>query len=184
MASDGPSCSATLFGLAPCGVLPATDVAAGAVRSYRTFSPLPAFAPSGAPAGKPVFSSRRSIGRGQAAFLVETPGIGNGPARRSLRRSEGGRYIFCATNPSGHPARALPGALPCGARTFLPSTHLSEARSRQAPKGRVERRSSGRLRRTIIAFRNLRIDGFTNLRTLRTTRPSSAARTHFELVNS
>src|SRR5688500_19466752 len=30
-----------LFGLAPCGVLPATDVAAGAVRSYRTFSPLP-----------------------------------------------------------------------------------------------------------------------------------------------
>jgi len=32
---------ATLFGLAPCGVLPATDVTAGAVRSYRTFSPLP-----------------------------------------------------------------------------------------------------------------------------------------------
>ena len=35
---------ASLFGLAPCGVLPATDVTAGAVRSYRTFSPLPAFA--------------------------------------------------------------------------------------------------------------------------------------------
>src|SRR5688500_9794726 len=33
--------NATLFGLAPCGVLPATDVTAGAVRSYRTFSPLP-----------------------------------------------------------------------------------------------------------------------------------------------
>ena len=32
---------AALFGLAPCGVLPATDVTAGAVRSYRTFSPLP-----------------------------------------------------------------------------------------------------------------------------------------------
>ena len=31
---------ATLFGLAPCGVLPATGVTAGAVRSYRTFSPL------------------------------------------------------------------------------------------------------------------------------------------------
>jgi len=41
VASDGPSCIATLFGLAPCGVLPATDVTAGAVRSYRTFSPLP-----------------------------------------------------------------------------------------------------------------------------------------------
>ena len=32
--------NATLFGLAPCGVLPATRVATGAVRSYRTFSPL------------------------------------------------------------------------------------------------------------------------------------------------
>ncbi len=31
-----------LFGLAPCGVYPAPDVTAGAVRSYRTFSPLPA----------------------------------------------------------------------------------------------------------------------------------------------
>src|SRR3954471_16551492 len=30
-----------LFGLAPCGVLPATRVTTGAVRSYRTFSPLP-----------------------------------------------------------------------------------------------------------------------------------------------
>ena len=31
----------SLFGLAPCGVYPAPDVTAGAVRSYRTFSPLP-----------------------------------------------------------------------------------------------------------------------------------------------
>src|SRR5688572_9770444 len=31
---------APLFGLAPCGVLPATPVARRAVRSYRTFSPL------------------------------------------------------------------------------------------------------------------------------------------------
>jgi len=30
-----------LFGLAPSGVYPATDVATGAVRSYRTLSPLP-----------------------------------------------------------------------------------------------------------------------------------------------
>jgi len=46
--SDGPPVRpkplASLFGLAPCGVLPATSVARGAVRSYRTFSPLPAFA--------------------------------------------------------------------------------------------------------------------------------------------
>jgi hypothetical protein len=31
-----------LFGLAPCGVCPATAITDGAVRSYRTFSPLPA----------------------------------------------------------------------------------------------------------------------------------------------
>ena len=34
-----------------------------------------------------------------------------------------GRYLFCATDPSGCPARALPGALPCGVRTFLPLQH-------------------------------------------------------------
>ena len=38
--ADRLACAtATLFGLAPCGVLPANDVTAGAVRSYRTFSP-------------------------------------------------------------------------------------------------------------------------------------------------
>ena len=31
----------SLFGLAPCGVYHASAVTAGAVRSYRTFSPLP-----------------------------------------------------------------------------------------------------------------------------------------------
>jgi len=30
----------SLFGLAPCGVYPALNIAAQAVRSYRTFSPL------------------------------------------------------------------------------------------------------------------------------------------------
>src|SRR5271166_3871946 len=33
--------SPPLFGLAPCGVFPATAITGGAVRSYRTFSPLP-----------------------------------------------------------------------------------------------------------------------------------------------
>ncbi len=37
----------SLLGLAPGGVYPATPVAGGAVRSYRTLSPLPAFAPKG-----------------------------------------------------------------------------------------------------------------------------------------
>ena len=31
----------SLFGLAPCGVYPACPVTVAAVRSYRTFSPLP-----------------------------------------------------------------------------------------------------------------------------------------------
>ncbi len=43
----GRPITASLFGLAPCGVLPATRVATSAVRSYRTFSPLPAFALAG-----------------------------------------------------------------------------------------------------------------------------------------
>jgi hypothetical protein len=33
--------SSSLFGLAPCGVCPARCITAAAVRSYRTFSPLP-----------------------------------------------------------------------------------------------------------------------------------------------
>ena len=37
LSSPGPS----LFGLAPCGVCPARCITATAVRSYRTFSPLP-----------------------------------------------------------------------------------------------------------------------------------------------
>src|SRR5438046_3836398 len=55
VASDGQSSNATLFGLAPCGVLPATRVATGAVRSYRTFSPLPTFAPERRESGRYIF---------------------------------------------------------------------------------------------------------------------------------
>jgi len=42
--TGGPR-SVPLFGLAPHGVCRASDVAAGAVRSYRTLSPLPALRP-------------------------------------------------------------------------------------------------------------------------------------------
>src|SRR5688572_3090775 len=41
------------------------------------------------------------------------------PYSPKRQRREDERYIFCATGPSSCPARALPGALPCGARTFL-----------------------------------------------------------------
>jgi len=62
----------SLFGLAPGGVYPATPVTRSAVRSYRTFSPLPVKA---------------------VCFLWHFP--------------------------SARAAQALPGTLPCGARTFL-----------------------------------------------------------------
>ena len=38
---NSPGSSPSLFGLAPCGVYPARSIAEAAVRSYRTFSPLP-----------------------------------------------------------------------------------------------------------------------------------------------
>ena len=66
--------AASLFGLAPCGVLPATDLTAGAVRSYRTFSPLLAFA---------LRASAK-----QASWACRA-------GEREAR--EGGRYLFCAT---------------------------------------------------------------------------------------
>ena len=73
---------ASLFGLAPCGVLPAICLTADAVRSYRTFSPLL-------------------------------------PARTTEAKRNGLAVYFLCHYPSSHPDRALPGALPCGVRTFL-----------------------------------------------------------------
>jgi hypothetical protein len=102
----GRSDSASLFGLAPCGVLPATRVATGAVRSYRTFSPLPLDS-------------------------------------RAFARSLGAVYFLCHF-PSGYPDRALPGALPCGVRTFLSPSRPSGATAQQA---RVVRYDSAALRR-------------------------------------
>ncbi len=59
-ASDGPSLIpfgiAFLFDLAPCGVCPAADVTISAVRSYRTFSPLPRLKRGG------MFSVALSVG--------------------------------------------------------------------------------------------------------------------------
>ncbi len=49
-----------LFGLAPGGVCPAPRVTAGAVRSYRTVSPLPAVAQRAKAGG--LFSVALSLG--------------------------------------------------------------------------------------------------------------------------
>ena len=92
---------ASLFGLAPCGVLPATRVTTGAVRSYRTFSPLPTFALR-ATVGKPC------------------RGLPSEAAKRRRRA-----VCFLCHCPSGCPDRALPGALPCGVRTFLPPSRFA-----------------------------------------------------------
>src|ERR1700734_3383460 len=79
---------ASLFGLAPGGVCRAVGVAASAVRSYRTISPLPA----------------------------------------PLARRLGG--IFLLHFPWTRVPQALPGTVPCGARTFLHPLPLARARAR------------------------------------------------------
>jgi hypothetical protein len=113
VASDGPSCNATLFGLAPCGVLPATGVTAGAVRSYRTFSPLPTFAlraTVGKPRG-PALRSTRSVRRRAVYFLchwsvrLPCPGV----TRRTALRSSDFPPAF-ALRASARQAHRNPGA--------------------------------------------------------------------------
>ncbi len=91
--------NAPLFGLAPGGVYPATGVATGAVRSYRTLSPLP---------------------------VPHHPGVAGPSAVCSL-------WHF----PSARAAQALPGTLPCGARTFLPPAAGAAGRR---PSGRLPQR--------------------------------------------
>jgi hypothetical protein len=65
-----------LFGLAPGGVYPATCVTAGAVRSYRTISPLPIgnggefVAPATAPPLKRSLRSHVPIRRSQAVYFL------------------------------------------------------------------------------------------------------------------
>jgi len=90
--------------------LPATRVATGAVRSYRTFSPLPTFALR-ATVGKPIRWSATTCGK-------PAHGLPSEAAKRRRRA-----VCFLCHYPSGCPDRALPGALPCGVRTFL-SAHL------------------------------------------------------------
>ena len=84
------------------------------------------------------------------------------PAHRSARSARRWAVCFLCHCPSSCPDRELPGALPFGVRTFLPSTRHCVARSglrrmtgealpsrERAAERRVERRSSGPLRRTV-----------------------------------
>ena len=68
----------SLFGLAPCGVYPASGVTAGAVRSYRTFSPLPrrrALAANSLEADRPGSSSKEGVAEA-VCFLWHWPSTG------------------------------------------------------------------------------------------------------------
>ena len=139
-----PGTRASLFGLAPCGVLPATRVTTSAVRSYRTFSPLPTYALR-ATAGKPARARHRTRPRVLPAVAPE--------ARKRA-------VSFLCHCPSSCPDRALPGALPCGVRTFLPPSPATRASARQAREASrrdddtdLSRRSSrSERRRTIVWF--------------------------------
>ncbi len=91
----------SLFGLAPCGVYPATAITGCAVRSYRTFSPLPPLR------GAALWS--KSLGYPMDASPKGCP-------------TQWWRYILCGTSRPRAltPAsRTLSGTLPCGVRTFL-----------------------------------------------------------------
>ena len=108
-ATTGRDSPPLLFGLAPRGVCRASAVASGAVGSYPTISPLP-----------------------DVSALV---GRARGFPRTCHRGRTHRRFIFCGTFRSGDWSAqavslyyqirplALPGALPCGVRTFLPHDH-------------------------------------------------------------
>ena len=69
----------SLFGLAPCGVYPAPGVTAGAVRSYRTISPLP---------------RRWTAGRWRTQQAGRTPGRSPGSPPRSRGVAEAVSFLW------------------------------------------------------------------------------------------
>src|SRR5215831_12019997 len=126
-----PRSTPPLFGLAPGGVCRAACVAASAVRSYRTVSPLPRHP------------------------LPISPGLWGRVRGRGARRS-----VLCGTVPRVTPAGRYPAPHVHGARTFLPSGLSASAGVAVRPtdrlgmgcaEGHVKARcrgvSSGRFRR-------------------------------------
>ncbi len=96
--------------------LPCRSVARLAVRSYRTVSPLPRTLP-------PPFGGAVALGR---TFVRQAP-----PQRQ-------GRSAVCSLLhfPSARAAQALPGTVPCGARTFL-GMLAHDAAAWPTPPGRI-----------------------------------------------
>jgi hypothetical protein len=113
-----------LFGLAPCGVCPARDITAAAVRSYRTFSPLPR------PSSKERYAQQAPARTGRAVcFLWHFPsGISHSCKKKRAR--------------IGHPSRTLSGTVLCGVRTFLPA-HSDRASRNPSLQKRSKPKSPG-----------------------------------------
>ncbi len=129
-----------LFGLAPCGVCHAPCITARAVRSYRTFSPLPWLQLKGSATACACFAL--APGSSRTALTVRSP---------SPRR-----YVLCGTfrrTALKLPSRTLSGTLLCGVRTFL---SLSRA-ARETPAFTARQRPSGPTS-TIHIIRWIRID--------------------------
>ena len=98
-----------LFGLAPRGVYRAADITARAVGSYPTVSPLPSAA---------IERTRRRFG---LQLIIDS-------------RCAGGLFSVALSVTQRPHSRtldplALPGALPCGVRTFLQPIPLQESSS-------------------------------------------------------
>ena len=100
-----------LFGLAPRGVCRATGVATDPVGSYPTFSPLLALLPE-IDVTEVFLRDDPEAGARAVCFLWHCPWL-----------------HFTGTMPALYNPLALPGALPCGVRTFLHSTLLSRCRT-------------------------------------------------------
>ena len=109
----------SLFGLAPCGVYPASGLTAGAVRSYRTLSPLPQRR-----AGKPTRGCPPKRGSRGGIFSVAL-------AVREPLRSRPGRYPAHCPSEFG---LSSPGALACARASgsdrpvLLPASSLPRKR--------------------------------------------------------
>src|SRR5437867_5469325 len=69
---------------------------------------------------------------GYRATPVAGRAVGSYPTFSPLPLDKG-RFVFCGPDPSPCGAQALPGSLPCGARTFLSAPLLPARRDHHAP---------------------------------------------------
>src|SRR4051812_37289872 len=85
-----------------------------------------------------TLTHHRPSGSGEASPLRGLP-------RRSTRSVRRRAVCFLCHFPSSHPDRALPGALPCGVRTFLPPSRGRPLAEPVSPKPAKQAKADGRL---------------------------------------